>query len=141
MNECLQVVKPLSKHIENDRRLNHYLERIFFYTNRSNARESCNQVLDSIASLFPQVLFFFCFFSKSKSIGKNLLNYSLKSIDYIKSSATPRNFVCKSDEKPERLSDSMIPNANINFYDGKLDPYKFKLKVRDKKSLKFGLID
>ena len=46
---------PISRHLEGDRRLNHYLERIYFYSNRVMHRYCCSRVLDQLVVMFPQV--------------------------------------------------------------------------------------
>jgi hypothetical protein len=43
-------------------------------------------------------------------------------------SGQPRKFVNKPDVKVSKPKEYLVPDANINIFEGKLDPYKNKLK-------------
>lgn len=62
LNELINSLKKLSKYLDNDRRLYHYLERIYFYTSRALEREQCKNVFESLTDVFPKVINFdfFC---------------------------------------------------------------------------------
>jgi hypothetical protein len=55
LNELFTTLNPISSHLEGDRRLNHYLERIYFYANRVMHRYCCSNVLNQLVEMFPQV--------------------------------------------------------------------------------------
>ena len=55
LKDLLEIIKPISKHLESDKRLSHYLERIYFYSNRVIHRENCVNVLNLVTNMFPQV--------------------------------------------------------------------------------------
>jgi hypothetical protein len=46
----------------------------------------------------------------------------------IKSNGTPRAFISSSYEKPEKPVMSLVPDPKINFFNGKIDPYKNQIK-------------
>ena len=46
----------------------------------------------------------------------------------IKANGTPRAFISSNYEKPYESPTSLVPEANINFFHGKLDPYKNQIK-------------
>jgi hypothetical protein len=48
-------MKKCCKFLEKDRRLNHYIERIYFYTTRTVDRKACKDALDALADVFPKV--------------------------------------------------------------------------------------
>jgi hypothetical protein len=49
-------------------------------------------------------------------------------MESIKSNGTPRAFISSCYEKPEKQVVSLVPDPNINFFNGKLDPYKNQIK-------------
>jgi hypothetical protein len=55
-------------------------------------------------------------------------------MDKLKSNERPRSFSNQPQEKPEKLSNSLVADPNINFFVGKQDPYKAQLKVNAKNS-------
>jgi hypothetical protein len=62
LNDYLENLKTLPNifsNFEDDKRLQHYFERIYFHTNRSLNREYCINVLNKITDLFPKVVFIF----------------------------------------------------------------------------------
>lgn len=104
LSSCFQQIQPMIEEFESDRRLYHYLERIYFYSCRAVYRKSCSDLLDLVSSMFPEQM------------------------QSIRSSGTPRSFVSSSVEKIEKRPVQLVPDANINFYEGKIDPYKNKIK-------------
>ena len=52
-----ESLRPIKGHIENDRRVAHYLERIYSYTNRTCHRDSSALILNKLADLFPHVFY------------------------------------------------------------------------------------
>ena len=114
--------------MENDRRLNHYIERIYFYTSRAAEREVCKSVLDTLADVYPKVFLvylnsqFLIFFLLLKLIG-NIKEHSIDK-NY------PTEFVDKKEKQIENQNKSIIPDPHINFYEGKVGPYDLRLKVK-----------
>ena len=97
-------MRPIKRHVENDRRISHYIERIYAYTNRVSHRGPCRLALKKLEDLFPVAL------------------HNLKAIN------KPRSFSSKSVEKVEKPQDLIVPNPNIDFYNNRPDPYKPQLK-------------
>ncbi len=102
----LDSLRPLRKCVENDRRIAHYLERIYSYTNRVGHRGPCRLTLKKLEDLFPSSM------GNLKSLNKQRTNVNRPSAERIEQ------------KKPENL----VPEANIDFYKGHLDPYKKQLK-------------
>ena len=50
-------------------------------------------------------------------------------VDHVRANGTPRSFACKPFEKVEKPLDLMVPDPKIDFFEGKVDPYKNELKV------------
>lgn len=90
--------------METDRRIGHYLERIYSYTNRVGHRGPCRLTLKKIEDLFPS------------------------SINNLRTSNKPRSFSNKPVEKINKIIENIVPDPNINFYNGRTDPYKSQLK-------------
>ena len=59
LNKALESLKPVSGLFENDRRIYHYLERVYSYVTRSSDREICQLVYRQIEELFPNVKLIF----------------------------------------------------------------------------------
>ena len=55
LSDYIDSAKPLKSYLESDRRVNHYIERIFYYTNRAPDREPCSFVLKQINDIFSNV--------------------------------------------------------------------------------------
>lgn len=100
----LDAIKPIKAQLENDRRITHYLERIFSYINRVGHRGPCSLTLKKLEDLFP------------------------KSMKNIKSVARTFEYKNQPIEKSEKISETITPAANIHFYNGKIHPYKKQLK-------------
>lgn len=61
LNDYLENLKSMPNifsNFEDDKRLQHYFERIYFHTNRSLNREHCINVLNIITDLFPRVFIY-----------------------------------------------------------------------------------
>lgn len=97
-------MRPIGKYIENDRRMAHYLERIFAYTNRVSHRGPCRLALKKLDDLFP------------------------RSMSNLRAVNNPRSFSSKPKDKVEKLVDNIVPAPNINYYKDRLDPYKNQIK-------------
>ena len=98
------TLTPIRRHVENDRRMAHYLERIFAYTNRASNRTVCRQALNRLDQMFPM------------------------SMSYLRAVKNPRSFSSQPKERVEKLVDNMVPAPNINFYRERVDPYKNRIK-------------
>lgn len=55
LDKTFQTLKPVSSLFESDRRIYHYLERVYSYVTRSPDREVCQLVYKQIEQLFPNV--------------------------------------------------------------------------------------
>ena len=57
LGKYFESLRPIKSHIEHDRRVAHYLERIYSYTNRTCHRDSSALILNKLADLFPHVFY------------------------------------------------------------------------------------
>jgi hypothetical protein len=51
-----ELLRPIRKQLESDRRVSHYLERIYSYLYRNSHKNSCSLIIRKLSDLFPNVI-------------------------------------------------------------------------------------
>ncbi|RNA21294.1 dynein heavy chain domain-containing 1-like [Brachionus plicatilis] len=103
LHDYLKNLIPISKLLENDRRINHYFHRIHCLSNRKDTNSNFKEFYNLLRETFPNL---------NNSKQTNQVSFNL----------TNKN------ERSEKIKFEICPDPIINFYDGKLDPYSNKIR-------------